>query len=355
MLSTLAFLVLTAAQLPAPPAPEEAALPPALEAPPAAAPSENALPIPVMEGALMARPDGSPVPARPVPPRRPWWTLGVSESAYRMVLPHGPDQGTLSPEETERFWKVYADLRRESIALDASELALMAAPVLVLVGGALVIPFLGVPAVAERFLLSGTTSEKLVKTAFVLTPLVSFATLAVAGLCGLGVVALTALDAQDNGSPALPVKVTPAGTAAVKAGARQDLRHLFLSGAVFAVVIPCALVAVIAPFVLPWVLGALLGQSPAVMLRTWRVALSDNGSLFGVGAVASYVAVTLLAAGIPLLMATGYATQAAADAFGLEENPNAQGDTRDISTFLNPFNILLGRRPPPPAPAPQPE
>jgi hypothetical protein len=41
-----------------------------------------------------------------------------------------------------------------------------------------------------------------------------------------------------------------------------------------------------------------------------------------------------------------------ADVFHLEEDPNATGDTRDISSFINPLNILLGRRPaaaPPPA------
>src|SRR4051812_39490536 len=48
---------------------------------------------PPMEGAVMARPDGT--PARPVPVRRPWWALGVSQRAYRMVLPSGPDTGTL--------------------------------------------------------------------------------------------------------------------------------------------------------------------------------------------------------------------------------------------------------------------
>jgi hypothetical protein len=114
------------------------------------------------------------------------------------------------------------------------------------------------------------------------------------------------------------------------------------------------MVAFAAPFVLPWVLGLALGQSPAILVDTWRHALADNGSLFGLGAVASFLAVAVLCAGIPVVMALGYGTQAAADVFHLEEDPAAAGDTRDISSFINPFNIMLGRRPPPPAPAPAP-
>ena len=135
---------------------------------------------PAMEGAVTAVPD-----PRPAPAWRPWWTLGVSERAYRMVLPQGPLVGTLTPEQTAHFWSAYSHAREESVLLDAAELALLAAPSVVLLGGALLVPFLGLPMFAARFKLTGSAADKLVGAAFVLTPVVSLATIGFAALCGL--------------------------------------------------------------------------------------------------------------------------------------------------------------------------
>lgn len=287
--------------------------------------------VPMMEGTPVV----SAAPVRPVPPRRPWWALGVSERAYRVVLPQGPSHGELSAEDTAGFWRNYALARRESVLLDAAELGALAVPAVFLLAAAAAVPLVALTPLAERSGVRGTAVQRLVAAAFVLTPFASLGTVAVGAVCGLVFTGLSTLDAQDNGSPQAPVRETPAGRAAVAAGAAGHWSQVALAGALVAVAVPASAVAFVVPWVAPFALGALAGATPLEVARGYRGALAANGILFGSGAVGAFLAVCALTGGIPLVLAAGYLMQVLPGVLGWQEGEDtgATADDRDLSSF----------------------
>ncbi len=352
---------------PAPPPPSfvQPPAPPQLPLDNTVAPLEGTTvaPAPAPQAAVVPPPPAiTAPPMAPQPDRtaRPWWGLGVPERAYRMVRPQGPDTGSLNAQQASAFWEQYTLLRQESFLLDAAELGVLAIPAFVFLAGAAVLPVLSLPGLAERFGQRGSTADKLVGTAFILTPVVSLVTAAAAGLCLLVFTGLTTLDAQDNGSPPAPARATPEGNKAVSQASRGSRRNLVLAGALVAVSLPVSLLAFVVPFAAPLALGALFGQSPRTMLGAYLRALNggSNGPLFGWSAVGSFAAVAALNAGIPAVMAAGYATQALPGVLGWDDSTvtkdAVEGDDRDLSSFLNPADFLFGRRRTTPTPEPAP-
>lgn len=314
-----------------PPAPPAALLPPS---------------VPMLEGTLVAAP-----PERPRPPHRPWWDLGVSERTYRLVMPRGPGNGTLDPAQTATFWQNYSALRRESLVVDAAEMAVLVLPLGVALVLTAAVPFTGLPAIADQLDLRGTPTERLVQAIFTGMPVAALAAFAVAAVCGLVFASLTSFDVQDIGAPEGLAKVTPAGARAVARGERGRWEQLALGLAVGVTSVALGALVLVTPWVLPFVLAPAVGASPVGVVQAYRSVAFRTGALGVYSAVGSHIALAGVMTLVPMVMVAGYVAAALP---GVVEGDKAAGsmdeaepgDDRDLTSVLNPLRLLFPEKKP---------
>lgn len=347
-----------------PPADVEQAVPPptALPVPtlppatPVVAPAQPAVPPQTVlappVNATLQKP--RPKPAVPPPPadrpkaiRRPWWGLGVSEATYRTVLPNGRDTGVLPSQEQQAFWASYTRLRQESLLLDAAQLALLVTPVAVTLAAATAVPLVAIPAFTG-ISSDPSPAQRMVGALLVGLPAVALGGMGLAALCTLGLAGLAGLDAQDVGAPGLPVKATEQGSHAVMEAERGTPLQVGMGVAAAGVGVGLAVLMWVVPWGLPLVLAPALGLTPWTMFNIYRGVFARAGPVALFSGFFAHMAVAALMGGVPLIMAGGYAARALASRMASEPDGEdaPPGDDRDISSLLNPFQLLFPAKDP---------